>query len=120
MVEITKLEFSTSDLKLLLTVLDVFNNQLRNKKTRLQTLLLIHKSEKFYNFDFDIKPLVFDLEKFLDAVIGIQADKLFDAYLDLASNNGTLKPLQPEEERYTFEEALIFGEIDLKTPMEAF
>ena len=40
MVEITKLEFSTSDLKLLLTVLDVFNNQLRNKKTRLQTLLL--------------------------------------------------------------------------------
>jgi len=118
MVETTKLEFSTSELKLLLTAFDIFNKRLENKKTRIQTLLQIHESEKFFNFDFDVKLLIDDLPQFLNAM-GFLGDKLYDAFSELAHADGTIKPLPLEDDRYTLEDVIPFLDIELKKPLEA-
>jgi hypothetical protein len=115
MVEITKLELSLNELQLLLIALDSLHKQLHNKSTRGDALLQIHDAEKFFNFDFDIVTVIQSLPKFLDDVIAVQIDKTYDAYFQLADEHGLLKPLAPEDSRYSVKEMIEFLDVDLKT-----
>jgi len=119
MVENITLELSLNELKLLLVTLDSFQHQLKNKSTRSDALLQIHKSEEFFNFDFDVVPLINDLPKFLNEVIGFGCDKFYDAYFELASNLDKLKPLPPEDDRYSVSEMFSFLELDVPNHLGA-
>lgn len=119
MVENTKLELSLNDIKLLLIALESFRKQLQKKSSRADALLQIHKSEKFYNFDFDVVSVIKSLPVFLDSIIGVQSDKLYEAYYALADKHGLLKPLPPEDSRYSVNEMFEFLDEDLKPLIEA-
>ena len=90
MVETTKLELPTNELKILLTALYSFEQLLEKKKTHSDILLSIYASEKLFNFDYELESLISNPIDFLDKVIGTQCDKLFEAFYDLAEKMAQL------------------------------
>lgn len=120
MVETTKLELSLNELKVLLTALYAFEQSIENKNTRRDTLLNIYAAEKFYNFDYELEALITDLPTFISKVIGLQCEKLSDAFYVLAEKTGTSKPLPPQDERFSFIELINFCDSDLKATSEGF
>jgi len=118
MVETTKLELSINELKILLTALHSFECSLKKKKTRSDTLINIYDAQKFFNFDFELEALISDPTKFLDNAIGLQCDKLSDAFYDLAEKTGTSKPLPSEDERFSALELFAFCDSDFKIVSE--
>lgn len=101
------LELSQEDLKLVLIALDSLHRSFTDESTRQAALQNIYKSEQFFNFEFDVCSLVTNPLKFLDSSIGTAADIFYDAYFDLASSNGTLKPCQ-EDNRITNQQLVDF------------
>lgn len=120
MVETTTLELSVHELKVLITALHSFERSLKKKSTRSDILLNIYHAERQFNFDYDLEALISNPLKFLDETIGLQFDKLTDAFYDLAEKTGTAKPLPPEDDRFSFKELAMFCELDLRATTEGF
>lgn len=104
-------DLSEENLKVILIALDSLHRNFENKKSRAIALLNIYKAEKDFNFEVDVHSIVTNPSNFLTS-IGLLIDTLYDDYYDLASSNGTLKPLE-EDNRVDHMELLDFLETDL-------